>query len=199
MNDEGAADREVAAPIDDPELGYPSPGEVLRRLRTQAGYSLRDVATRSGLSQSFLGQLERGETDIALERLARLARVFGHDVGSFLGYSARRSAPVMLDDSRVVVERGEGVHYEVIRLPGLGSELILVRLAARSGFSADLTHEGIDVTLVVEGTVIATYNHEDYVLQAGDCIMWSGGYPHSFRNVTGKRASYVGLVTANVF
>jgi transcriptional regulator with XRE-family HTH domain len=184
---------------DDPEWGFPAPGEVLRRLRTQAGYSLRDVASRSGLSQSFLGQLERGETDIALERLARLARVFGHDVGSFLGFSARRATPVLLDDTRVIVPRGDGIQYEVIRLPGLGSELVFVRLEPQSRFSAELTHEGIDVTLVVEGTVCATYNHEEYVLKTGDCMLWSGGYPHSFRNDTKKRACYVGLVTANVF
>lgn len=183
----------------DPELGFPAPGEVLRRLRTQAGYSLRDVASRSGLSQSFLGQLERGETDIALERLARLARVFDHDVGSFLGYSARRATPVMLSDARISVPRGEGIDYEVIRLPGMGSELIFVRLEPRARFSGDLTHEGVDVTLVVEGTVSATYNHKEYVLHTGDCILWSGGYPHSFRNDTKKRACYVGLVTANVF
>jgi transcriptional regulator with XRE-family HTH domain len=183
----------------DPEWGYPAPGDVLRRLRTQAGYSLRDVASKSGLSQSFLGQLERGETDIALERLARLARVFGHDVGSFLGYSSRRATPVMLDDVRTIVPRGDGIHYEVIRLPGLGSELILVRLEPHSAFSAELTHEGIDVTLVIEGTICATYNHQDYVLRTGDCMLWSGGYPHSFRNESKGRAQYVGLVTANVF
>src|SRR6478609_6292080 len=66
------------------ERGYPAPGEVLRRLRTQRGWSLRDVAERSGLSASFLGAVERGESDIALERLARLAAIFDHDVGSFL-------------------------------------------------------------------------------------------------------------------
>jgi transcriptional regulator with XRE-family HTH domain len=183
----------------DPELGYPAPGEVLRRLRTQSGYSLRDVASKSGLSQSFLGQLERGETDIALERLARLARVFDHDVGSFLGYSPRRSTPVMLSDSRFSVPRGDGIQYDVIRIPGLGSELIVVQLEPHSRFSGDLAHEGVDVTLVVEGTVCATYDGREYVLQTGDCILWSGGYSHAFRNDTDVRARYVGVVTANVF
>src|SRR6185312_16147394 len=113
---------------------FPAPGEVLRRLRTQRGWSLRDVSQRSGISQSFLGSLERGESDIALERLARLARVFDHDVGSFLGYSSRRSEPEFIGpDQRLRVDRGDGVDYEVIRAAGLGFELVRVQLAPRTG------------------------------------------------------------------
>lgn len=80
-------------PARDPELGFPPPGEVLHRLRTQRGMSLRQVAAECGLSVSFLAALERGETDIALERLGRLAKVFDHDVGSFLGFSRGRATP----------------------------------------------------------------------------------------------------------
>jgi transcriptional regulator with XRE-family HTH domain len=182
------------------DRGYPRPGEVLRRLRTRKGWSLRDVARESGLSQSFLGALERGETDIALDRLARLARVFDHDVGSFLGYSSRGSRPTFLDeDERVRVDRGEGIDYEIIRAPGLGLELVQVTLDPRASFRNELAHEGVDVTLVVDGVVTATYNGVDYELPAGTCVMWSGGYAHSFRNDTRRRARYVGFVTAMVF
>jgi transcriptional regulator with XRE-family HTH domain len=192
-----------AAPGDtgiDPELGFPPPGEVLRRLRTRRGWSLRDVARESGLSQSFLGAVERGESDIALERLAKLARVFDHDVGSFLGYSARRSTPTFIgEDERVVVDRGDGIDYEIIRLPGLGFELVQVTLAPHAGFSNELAHEGVDVTLVIDGTIVAVYHGVDYQLAAGTCVMWSGGYPHRFRNDSRRPARYVGFVTAEVF
>ena len=47
----------------------PRVGEVIRRLRQQRGFLLRDLAERSGLSQSFLGAVERGQSDIAVGRL----------------------------------------------------------------------------------------------------------------------------------
>jgi transcriptional regulator with XRE-family HTH domain len=184
----------------DPERGFPLPGEVLKRLRTQRGWSLRDVADRSGLSPSFLGSVERGESDIALHRLARLARVFDHDVGSFLGYSSRQSLPSFITgEERLRVDRGEGIDYEVLRAPGLGFELVRVRLAPNAAFGDALSHEGVDVTLVVAGTVTARYNGVDYTLDAGTCVMWSGGYSHSFRNDTSEPAEYVGVVTAMVY
>jgi transcriptional regulator with XRE-family HTH domain len=184
----------------DPEFGFPPPGAVLHRLRSHRGWSLRDVAKRTGISQSFLGSLERRESDITLERLARLAKAFDHDVGSFLGYSTRRSEPTMLDDqARLRINRGEGIEYEVIRLVGLGFELVRVALDPHSRFSGELAHEGVDVTLVISGTVTARYNNRDYVLPAGSCVMWSAGYAHSFRNDTDSSAVYVGFVTAQVF
>jgi transcriptional regulator with XRE-family HTH domain len=187
-------------PRADREGGYPAPGDVLRRLRTQRGWSLREVGERCGLSASFLGAVERGESDIALERLARLARVFDHDVGSFLGFSSRQARPRFLDEGdRITVDRGTGVSYEVIRVPGLGFELVRVALAPRAAFADEFAHEGVDVTLVTEGTVTATYDGVDHVLEAGACVLWSGGYRHTFRNDTDRPAAYVVVVTAMLY
>ncbi|WJV50680.1 helix-turn-helix domain-containing protein [Streptomyces flavofungini] len=109
----------------DPELGFPPPGEVLHRLRTQRGMSLRQVAAECGLSVSFLASLERGETDIALERLGRLAKVFGHDVGSFLGFSRGRAAPsVFPREEQETLDRAPGVVYRVLRSPDLGYRVV---------------------------------------------------------------------------
>ena len=72
----------------------PRVGEVIRRLRRQRGFSLRDLAHRSGLLQSFLGAVERGQSDISVGRLSQVAGVLVHDVASLLGYSLRRATPV---------------------------------------------------------------------------------------------------------
>jgi transcriptional regulator with XRE-family HTH domain len=176
------------------------PGQALSRARRQRGWSLGDVAQASGLSTSFLSSVERGESDIAYQRLVRLAAVFGHDVGSFLGFSARPARPYFLNESeRVTVDRGDGINYRVFRLPGTGLEAILVDLEPHSEFSSELKHEGMDITVVTSGTVTATYNQVDYVLNTGECVMWSAGYPHSFANPADEPAQYLGIVTAMVF
>lgn len=48
-------------------------GVRLRRRRNDLGLSLRSVATRSGLSRSFLSLLERGRKGILMENLVVLA------------------------------------------------------------------------------------------------------------------------------
>ncbi len=128
----------------------PDVGEILRRLRKRRGLSLRQVADLSGLSVSFLSAVERGESDISLGRLARVARIFGHDVGSFLGYSARQARPHFIDaGDRLSVNRGLGVSYDVIRVPGTSFEFIAVSFAPRARFADVITHEGLDVLFVL--------------------------------------------------
>jgi transcriptional regulator with XRE-family HTH domain len=181
-------------------FGFPRPGEVLRRLRTQRGLSLREVAEASGLSSSFLASLERGETDIALERLARLARVFGHDVGSFLGFSQPRTKPRFLgEDERVVVDRGLGVRYVAYPLADMGIEVVVLDFAPRTAFRGAMAHEGADVTVITRGQIVVAYAGEEHLMRAGDVVTWPGGHPHAFRNDTDAPAQCVGVVTTMLY
>src|SRR6266496_4388733 len=65
----------------------PQVGEVIRRLRMRRGLSMRALADEAGISASFLGAVERGESDIALGRLALVAEALDSDVASLLGYA----------------------------------------------------------------------------------------------------------------
>ena len=50
-------------------------GAIIRRLRRQRGLSLEELAQASGVSASFLSAVEREVSDIAVGRLAKVARV----------------------------------------------------------------------------------------------------------------------------
>ncbi|WP_282791466.1 XRE family transcriptional regulator [Streptomyces sp. CC224B] len=184
----------------DPELGFPPPGEVLHRLRTQRGMSLRQVAAECGLSVSFLAALERGETDIALERLGRLAKVFGHDVGSFLGFSRGRAAPALYPrEEQETFDRAPGVVYRLLRAPELGYQVVTGDFAPHSGLTEDLQHEGTDLVMVTRGTLVARYNGIDHVLRAGDCVQWAAGHPHTFRNDGDEAAQMVVVLFSSLY
>lgn len=52
-------------------------GNVLYDLREQALWSLADLAERSGISRSYLWEIERGKKEVSSELLAELALAFG--------------------------------------------------------------------------------------------------------------------------
>ena len=52
-------------------------GERLRELRRAFGVSQEELALICGLDRSYVGQVERGERNIALENIHRIARGFG--------------------------------------------------------------------------------------------------------------------------
>jgi len=50
--------------------------ENIRSLREAAGLSQEDLAARAGLHRTYVGSVERGERNVSLENIERLARAF---------------------------------------------------------------------------------------------------------------------------
>lgn len=48
-------------------------GESLRTLRSSAGYSQEALAERAGIDRSYLGAIERGENNLALINIIKIA------------------------------------------------------------------------------------------------------------------------------
>jgi transcriptional regulator with XRE-family HTH domain len=179
--------------------GAPDIGRILKRMRTQRKLSIRDVADGSGLSASFLSAVERGESDVSIGRLARIAEFFDQDLGSMLGYSTRLARPAFVTKSdRVTLNRGRGIRYELLRLPGLSLELASISFDPRSAFRDELAHEGVDTIFVTSGEIVLRVNDVDYPMRAGDCAVYSAGFTHTMRNDTARPATAVGLTTARM-
>lgn len=51
-------------------------GEIIRRLRTQRGWSLVKFSQRSGMNPTYLGQLERGANMVSMSTLLEFAEIF---------------------------------------------------------------------------------------------------------------------------
>jgi transcriptional regulator with XRE-family HTH domain len=182
-----------------PFRGAPNVSRILKRMRLSRKLSIRDVAEGSGLSASFLSALERGESDVSIGRLARIAEFFDQDLGSMLGYSTLLSRPSFVGRSdRVSLNRGKGIRYELLRLSGLNLELAIITFEPRCAFRDSLTHEGIDTIYVSSGDIVLTVNEVDYPMHAGDCAVYSAGYAHTMRNDSARSATAIGLTTAHM-
>lgn len=178
----------------------PAIAGVIRRLRRQRGWSIRDVADAAGISPSFLGAVERGESDISFGRLAAVAQVFGHDVASLLGYSARQTRPRLIrPDERVQMARGDGVDFTALRIPGTTLEMMIAELAPHAAFDDVVSHAGTDILFVAEGELVLVVDDVDYVLREGDCAVWPSSHEHTVRNDSGRPARAIGLATETVY
>ena len=59
-------------------------GRAVRRLRRAAGYSQESFADKCGLHRTYMGSVERGETNISLDNLERVAKALGLTAGQLL-------------------------------------------------------------------------------------------------------------------
>jgi transcriptional regulator with XRE-family HTH domain len=65
-------------------------GERVRRLRTKQGYSQEAFADHIGVHRTFMGTVERGESNLSLQNLARIASGLGISLAKlFTGIDAR--------------------------------------------------------------------------------------------------------------
>ncbi|HEY1975807.1 MAG TPA: cupin domain-containing protein [Candidatus Baltobacteraceae bacterium] len=184
---------------DDASLLTPDVGKILERVRTQRGMTVRELADKSGLSASFIRAVERGDSDIAIGRLAKLASVFHYDLGSFLGFTAQLTRPTFVTaGDRKRVNRGKGVDYEVLHLPALDLDLVDVRFAPGTSFKNEQSHEGIDVVYVTKGQLVLEVNHIDYPMTEGECCVFAAGFPHRLRNDSKAAAAALSITTGRM-
>jgi len=59
-------------------------GRAVRRLRRAAGYSQESFADKCKLHRTYMGSVERGETNISLDNLERIARALNLSAGQLL-------------------------------------------------------------------------------------------------------------------
>jgi transcriptional regulator with XRE-family HTH domain len=93
---------ETSSPVSD-EINR-AVGRALREARRARGYTLKQLAARSGSSfkPSAVGGYERGERAISVERFCRLAAVYGVSAGDLLARALRMlRADVIVDLTKV--------------------------------------------------------------------------------------------------
>jgi transcriptional regulator with XRE-family HTH domain len=59
-------------------------GWILKRLRTQRGWTLVQLSTFSGMNKTYLGVLEAGGNMVSLDTLLDLAELFGADAAEIV-------------------------------------------------------------------------------------------------------------------
>jgi transcriptional regulator with XRE-family HTH domain len=52
-------------------------GATIRELRRRLGYSQEELAGKAGLHRTYIGSVERGERNVSLENMVRIARAVG--------------------------------------------------------------------------------------------------------------------------
>jgi transcriptional regulator with XRE-family HTH domain len=59
-------------------------GAAIRHLRTKAGYSQEAFGDAVGLHRTYMGSLERGERNVSLDNIEKIARALGLSAGQLI-------------------------------------------------------------------------------------------------------------------
>ncbi|MFI9822045.1 helix-turn-helix domain-containing protein [Streptomyces sp. NPDC052013] len=161
-------------------------GARLAELRAEQGWSLGELAERSGISRSTLSRAERAEISPTASLLNRLCAVYGRTMSQLLSEVEAEPAPVVrAADQPVWEDPASGYVRRSVSPPhgGLRGELVEGRLIA----GADIAYDrppvpGLEQHIWVrEGTLVVTAQDTDHRLAAGDCLRLRVWGPTRFR------------------
>ncbi|MEW1775160.1 XRE family transcriptional regulator [Streptomyces sp. NPDC086777] len=171
-------------------------GRRLAQLRTESGWSLGELAERSGISKSTLSRAERAETSPTAALLNRLCNVYGRTMSQLLSEVEAAPAPVVRTaEQQVWEDRASGFVRRSVSPPhgGLRGELVEGRLTA----GADIAYDrppvpGLEQHIwVLDGSLAVTAEGAEHLLDTGDCLRLRVWGPTRFRCAGPARARYV--------
>lgn len=163
-------------------------GALLRAIRNARHLTIKEVATKAGVSSSLLSQIERNRISPSLDTLLQLLEVYGVSPNKFFkDYETQSRVEIIKKNERKIYER-KGFKYEKLcgesQAKGNHSfNAFFLELApGQERGDADDGHLGRELGIVVAGTAELIYGQEQYGIQAGDTVSFFSQIPHVIRN-----------------
>jgi transcriptional regulator with XRE-family HTH domain len=156
-------------------------GSRIRTLRQARRLTLRALASRAGVTESFLSQVERDVTNPSIASVQRIAHGLDLSVGQLFADEPTTGRVVRREARRRVAYPTIATVDEHLTANVAGRLQVIVETIAPGGGSGEepFTHDSDEEVLVVlEGVVDLWVGEEHYVLRDGDAITLPPRLPH---------------------
>ena len=160
-------------------------GPRIRALRRARHATLRELAERAGVTESFLSQVEREVTSPSIASVQRIARALDLGIAELFVDEAPLGRVVRRADRRRIVYSGLHATDEFLTAGRDGRLQVILTTLEPGGGTGDesYTHESDEeVVIVLEGRLELWVGDEHHVLEQGDSVTHSSRQPHRNRN-----------------
>lgn len=177
-------------------------GERIKRLRLKKSMGLVELGKHTGLSASYLSQLETGRVVPTLRNLARIAMVFSKDLAYFFDSEPAAVFRVHRRSERVRMPQ-TGVDPPTYFFESLGYMVPdrhmdpyfaeFIPLEKGAGPKPHM-HAGFEFLYVLDGEMALRHGEREAVLEAGDAVYFDASTPHSYQ-CAGRKPAQAIIVT----
>ncbi len=181
------------------ELGL---GSRIRALRQARHLTLRDVAERSGVTESFLSQVEGDVTSPSIATGQRIARALEMSIAQLFAEPGDTGRVVRREARRKVTYPGLKAVDEFLTSNMAGRlQVIMSTIEPGGGTGAEpYTHDSDEeVVVVLTGVLDMWVGDEHYVLNEGDAMTFPSRLPHWNANNGDRSATVLFCLTPPSF
>lgn len=178
-------------------------GIRLKKARLAKGFSQRQLAKSSGVSNAMICLIERGKSNPSLGLLKNILDVIPMSVSEFFSLELEDKQEKVFYEKEELTEIGSGL----ISYLQLGSNAQNINLqlmyecyqpGADTGNSM-LSHEAEEGGIVINGRIELTVGEKTRILGPGDAYLFNSRTPHRFRNTDKQECTIVSACTPPSF
>ena len=200
-------------------------GKRIRKERQQRQWTLEQFSEKTGLSKSFLSQIERGNTEPSITSLKKIAAQFGYSVVNLFpngqgteenwGYNDRQAglqtnndlyvkdvAVVRAAKRKRIALPGSNVVYDLLT-PDMKRKLEVMYMRVSRGKSSGeepmLDSPGEKLCIVMKGVLELCVGEEVFRLEQGDSLYYPAHLPHSWQAIDGDSIEVIWILTPPSF
>jgi transcriptional regulator with XRE-family HTH domain len=197
--------RKAPTPAHGHALDRESFGQRLRTARKKYGWTLAEVAQRSGISITTISRAERGQLALSYEKFSALARALKLDIGALFaqapGKVPQMQGPIVTRAGEGVTYRGLAFTYEFLATQAAGKQMspILGTVHARRIEGPDdfARHDGEEWIYVLSGAIEVHFETGEVVkLARGDSLYFDSRLGHAYVSTSRQLAKTIGATTS---
>ena len=176
----------------------------LAALRQEVGLTLRELATKTGLSDAYLSRVENGRIAVTLASLEKLAEVFATPITTFFEEETKPRQLVLCRAGKGRKARFRGRTGTLVELladekHGKLMEPLIADVSSPTKPVKPLAHPGEEFNYVISGRCHFVFDGEKHALSAGDSVYFDASVPHAVHAIQGESCQLLAVVTSRDF
>ena len=180
-------------------------GQMIKELRCERGWTLRDLGLKSNLSSGYLSLIERGMTTTNITSLQNIAKAFSMDISDFFQPQSVQPNCIRRSYERDICYM-DGTGYVCTSLSGNLDKEESVLEPIISFFPPEkdrknaipYSHGGEEFGIVLEGILTMILENHEYELYQGDSYHIMSRTPHYVGNFTNRIAQMLLVNTPRI-
>lgn len=179
-------------------------GEMIKKKREEAGFSVQELAEKTGFSSAILTQIENRMISPQLGAIVEIANALNLSVSEILSDEEGRDFSIVRKKDRKIVSRvamkdgaSEDYTYESLGAGKKGRKMepFIVRLTTLGGKKPSLSvHTGEEFIYVLSGRVEVLLGKYTDVLEEGDSLYYNSSLPHHIHCADGESAVILAVI-----
>lgn len=170
----------MTKPQNDIQSQLNSFGARLRELRLQRNWTLQDIASRSGLSKTFVSRLESGARQASIAAVLTFSRIFDVSLDMLFETQLATDPCVIVRGANAAEHHVNGLAYVPLSDASrfFNVQPMRVRISSARRGKEHYHHEGEEWIYVLSGSLTLSLAGFSYDLESGDAAHFDSRLPH---------------------